>query len=321
LKVAIIVGITSQDGIYLAKFLIDKGYYVVGIIRPKTKMVFNNLNSIGVSSEDIMIENLDLMNIQSIKIILQKYQPNEIYNLAAQSSVGNSFAYPLETFYFNTSSAHNLLEAIKQFSPESRFYQSSSSEMYGVVDKLPIKLSTPMRPISPYAISKAASYFMVKIYRESFNIFASNGILFNHESPFRAENFFTRKIITSAFAIKEGKLDFLEVGNLQIKRDFGYAKKYVEAMWKLLQHKEPMDIIICSGESILLRDIVEYVFDKLSIDKKLIVEKKELFRPNEIDDIYGDNEEAKRILNWNYNFSFFKVIDILIEDEANRAKK
>ena len=175
-----------------------------------------------------------------------------------------------------------------------------------------------MAPISPYAISKMASYFMVKTYRESYNIFASNGILFNHESPFRANNFFTKKIINGAFAIKDGKQDSLEVGNLQIKRDFGYAAKYIEAMWKLLQQDKPMDIIICSGQSVLLKDIVEYVFERLGINKNLIIEKEELYRPNEIFDIYGDNTQAKKILNWEYDFTFFDILDILIDAEIKK---
>ena len=318
MKVAVITGVNSQDGIYLSKFLIDKGYRVIGTIRSYRLLDFTNFNYIGVKPNDILIEELDLMDMANIIRFLQKHQPDEVYNLAAQSSVSQSFEQSIGTFSFNTNSVNNLLESIKLTIPETRLYQASSSEMYGRSESLPIKISTPMNPISPYAISKMASYFMVKTYRESYNIFASNGVLFNHESPFRANNFFTKKIINGAFAIKDGKQDFLEVGNLQIRRDFGYAKKYIEAMWKLLQQEKPMDIIICSGKSVLLRDVVEYVFERLNIDKNLIIEKKEFFRPNEIPDIYGDNSIAKKNLDWKYDLSFFQVLDILIDYEINK---
>ena len=316
MKVAVITGITSQDGIYLSRLLIDNGYKVIGTIRVNSIKDLTRLNSIGVKNDDIIIEELDLMDLPDLINFMQKYQPDEIYNLAAQSSVSMSFEQSIGTFSFNTISVNNLLEAIKLTSPKSKFYQASSSEMYGEADTLPIKISTPMKPLSPYAISKMAAYYLVKSYRESYSIFASNGVLFNHESPFRANNFFIKKIINGAFAIRDGKQDFLEVGNLQIKRDFGYAEKYVEAMWRLLQQEKPMDLIICSGKSVLLKDVVEYVFEKLNIDKNLIIEKKEFFRPTEILDIYGDNSEAKSTLNWEYDYSFFQVLDLLI-DHAN----
>tara|TARA_B100000795_G_C22787206_1_gene435173 strand:- start:167 stop:1129 length:963 start_codon:yes stop_codon:yes gene_type:complete len=318
MKVAIITGVNSQDGVYLSKFLVDKGYKVIGTIRNYKLLDFSNFNSIGVTRSDITIEELDLMDMANIIKFIKKHNPDEIYNLAAQSSVSKSFEQSIGTFSFNTNSVNNLLESIKIISPETRLYQASSSEMYGRAESLPINTSSPMAPISPYAISKMASYFMVKTYRESYNIFASNGILFNHESPFRANNFFTKKIINGAFAIKDGKQDSLEVGNLQIKRDFGYAAKYIEAMWKLLQQDKPMDIIICSGQSVLLKDIVEYVFERLGINKNLIIEKEELYRPNEIFDIYGDNTQAKKILNWEYDFTFFDILDILIDAEIKK---
>tara|TARA_B100000767_G_C19722939_1_gene518138 strand:+ start:542 stop:1504 length:963 start_codon:yes stop_codon:yes gene_type:complete len=318
MKVAVITGVNGQDGIYLSKLLIDKGYKVIGTVRSYRLLDLTNFNYIGVESKDLIIEELDLMDMANIIRFIKKYQPDEIYNLAAQSSVSQSFDQSIGTFSFNTGSVNNLLESIKLICPEAKLYQASSSEMYGKADSLPIKISSPMNPISPYAISKMASYFMVKTYRESYNIFASNGVLFNHESPFRASNFFTKKIIKGAFALKDGEINNLEVGNLEIKRDFGYAKNYVEAMWKLLQQDEAMDIMICSGKSILLRDVVEYVFDRLNIDKNLIIEKEEFFRPNEILDIYGDNSMAQKKLDWNYDLSFFQVLDILIDYEINK---
>jgi GDPmannose 4,6-dehydratase len=318
MKVAIITGISGQDGIYLSKLLINKGYKLIGTTRSCELFDYSNFNSIGVKKSDLIIEELDLMEMSNIVSLIIKYKPDEIYNFAAQSSVSKSFEDSIGTFSFNTNSVNNLLESIKLTKPNTKFYQASSSEMYGESDSLPIKISTPMRPISPYAVSKMASYFMVKTYRDSYNIFASNGVLFNHESPFRTNNFFTKKIINSAFLIKEGKQKFLEVGNLHIKRDFGDAKKYVEAIWKIMQQDKPMDLIICSGQSILLKDVVEYVFKKLDIDQNLITVNQEFFRPNDIFDIYGDNSDAKKILGWDYDYTFFQVLDSIIDDEINK---
>lgn len=197
--------------------------------------------------------------------------------------------------------------------------QASSSEMYGRVKTMPISLETPMHPISPYGVSKMASYFMITTYRESYDLFVCNGVLFNHESYLRSNNFFVKKVIRNSIAIKNAKLDKLVVGNLDVKRDFGYAPAYVEAMWKILQSDKADDFIICSGKSILLRDIVEYVFEKLGLDKNLIVENKDFFRPNEIDEIYGDNSKAKEVLDWQHEFSFFDVLDILIKEEMKNC--
>ncbi len=184
--------------------------------------------------------------------IIQKYKPDEIYNLAAQSSVELSFEQPVGTFSFNTTSVNNLLESIRLFSSQTKLYQASSSEMYGKIERMPITLETAMHPISPYGVSKMASYFMVTTYRESYDLFVCNGVLFNHESYLRSPNFFIKKVIRDSIAIKNKKLDRLVVGNLNVKRDFGYAPKYVDAMWRILQHDKADNFIICSGKSILL---------------------------------------------------------------------
>ena len=192
--------------------------------------------------------------------------------------------------------------------------------MYGRVKSMPITLKTPMHPISPYGVSKMASYFMITTYRESYELFVCNGVLFNHESFLRSDNFFVKKVIKNSIQIKNKKLDKLVVGNLNVKRDFGYAPKYIEAMWQMLQSDKPDDYIICSGKSILLRDIVEYVFDKLELDKNLIIENTDFFRPNEIDEIYGDNSKAVQVLGWKYDYDFYDVLDILIDEELSNAK-
>jgi GDPmannose 4,6-dehydratase len=313
-KTAIITGISGQDGPYLAKLLLEKKYKVIGTVRSYRCANSKNLEYLGIQNE-VLIEELDLLDMANVIKIIQKHKPNEIYNLAAQSSVGLSFDQPLGTFSFNTASVNNLLESIRLLDSTIKLYQASSSEMYGRVKTLPITLETPMHPISPYGVSKMASYFMVTTYRESYNLFVCNGVLFNHESFLRSSNFFVKKVIKDSIAIKNKKLDKLVVGNLNVKRDFGYAPKYVEAIWKILQSDKPDDFIICSGKSILLRDVVEYVFEKFDIDKNLIVENKDFFRPNEIEEIYGDNLKAKEYLNWQYDYSFFDVLDILIDEE------
>ncbi|PKP48058.1 MAG: GDP-mannose 4,6-dehydratase [Bacteroidetes bacterium HGW-Bacteroidetes-1] len=314
MKTAIITGISGQDGPYLAKLLLEKKYKVIGTVRSYRCANSKNLEYLGIQNE-VLIEELDLLDMANVIKIIQKHKPNEIYNLAAQSSVGLSFDQPLGTFSFNTASVNNLLESIRLLDSTIKLYQASSSEMYGRVKTLPITLETPMHPISPYGVSKMASYFMVTTYRESYNLFVCNGVLFNHESFLRSSNFFVKKVIKDSIAIKNKKLDKLVVGNLNVKRDFGYAPKYVEAIWKILQSDKPDDFIICSGKSILLRDVVEYVFEKFDIDKNLIVENKDFFRPNEIEEIYGDNLKAKEYLNWQYDYSFFDVLDILIDEE------
>lgn len=316
MKTALITGITGQDGSYLAKFLLEKKYKVVGAVRSYIPKNRNNFLYLGID-DDIILEELNLLDLPNIISLMKKYNFDEVYNLAAQSSVGLSFEQPIGTFSFNTISVCNLLECIRLFSPKTKIYQASSSEMYGKVEKMPIKMDTPMHPISPYGVSKMAAHFITSTYRESYNIYASNGILFNHESYLRSDNFFVKKIIKSAIAIKNNKKKVLKVGNLNVKRDFGYAPKYVEAMWAMLQLDKPDDFMVCSGESILLRDIVNYIFDNLNLDKSLIIEDVNLFRPNEIEDIYGDNSKAKDVLSWEYNYTFYDVLDILIDEEIN----
>ncbi len=319
MKTAIITGISGQDGPYLAKLLVEKGYRVVGTVRSYRCANTKNFEYLGIENK-IILEELDLLDMANVIRIIQQYSPDEIYNLAAQSSVGLSFEQPIGTFSFNTMSVNNMLEAIRLFSEKTKLYQASSSEMYGRIEKLPITLATPMHPISPYGVSKMASYFMITTYRESYDLFVCNGVLFNHESFLRSNNFFIKKVIKDSIAIKNNKLEFLKVGNLDVKRDFGYAPAYVEAMWKMMQLKKPEDFIICSGISVKLRDIVEYVFDKLNLDKKLILIDKNLFRPNEISEIYGDNSKAKTKLKWDYSYSFFDVLDMLIDEEVENRE-
>jgi len=319
MKTACITGFTGQDGSYLAQLLIRENYRVIGLTRS-----YNNINTATfkyLNIEDkVIIEECDLLDFSSIIKILLKYSPDEFYNLAAQSSVGISFEQPIGTINYNTQSLLNILESIRLLKLDTKVYQASSSEMFGRVKTLPVTENTPLHPLSPYAISKASAYWIGINYRESYGINCTNGVLFNHESYLRSPNFFVKKVIRTSLEIKNGHADVLKVGNIDVKRDFGYAPDYVQAMWLSLQQDKANDYIICSGTSIYLRDIITYVFDYLSIPQNKLVEDPHLFRPTDIEDIYGDNTKAKTELKWDYDKSFFDVLDILINEESKSQK-
>jgi GDPmannose 4,6-dehydratase len=251
--------------------------------------------------------------------LLNRYQPDEIYNLAAQSSVSTSFEQPISTFQFNTLSVFHLLEATRIVNKKIKVYQASSSEMFGRVHTLPISESTVFHPLSPYAISKASAHWICVQYRESYNMFISCGILFNHESYLRSPNYFVKKVISESVRIHRGETRALHVGNVDIKRDFGYAPKYVECMHLMLQCDQPGDFTICSGQSVSLRRIVEYVFEKLNIPMSACVTSPDLYRPSEILDIYGDASKAKAALKWTYDLTFFDVLDLMIDEEIRHS--
>jgi GDPmannose 4,6-dehydratase len=315
MKTAFITGVSGQDGAYLASLLLDKGYKVIGLTRTYTSGTLSGLKYLGIEN-DVILEECDLLDFSSILKLLKKYQPEEVYNLSAQSSVGVSFEQPIGTISYNILSVLNILESIRLVNPLTRFYQASSSEIYGKAESLPITLDSPMRPVSPYAISKASAFWITSNYRESYNLYSVNGVLFNHESYLRSGNFFVKKVIRTALDIKRQKAKELKVGNLDIKRDFGFAPKYVEAMYLSLQQKEARDYIICSGQSVSLREVVYHVFDRLEISRDKIVEDKSLFRPNEINDLYGSNRDSIAQLNWSYDKNFFEILDVLIEEET-----
>jgi GDPmannose 4,6-dehydratase len=244
-----------------------------------------------------------------------------MYNLAAQSSVSLSFQQPIGTIQFNINSVLNILEAIRLINTDIKFYQASSSEMFGKIEELPITEESKYHPLSPYAISKVAAHYSTINYRESYNLFACCGILFNHESYLRGENFFVKKLIAGALDIVHGKKEYLEFGNLDIKRDFGYSKKYVEAMWLMLQQEKADDFVICSGRSVFLKEIVEHVFKKVNLPYSKVQINKRLFRPTEIEDIYGSSFKAKSILNWDYDLDFFDVLDTITDEEIKNYGK
>lgn len=314
MKTAFITGISGQDGAYLSQLLVGKGYEIIGITRNNHTDNLERLRHLKID-ENIIMEECDLLDISSIITLINKYKPIEIYNLAAQSSVGLSFKQPIGTINFNIVSVLNLLEAIRLIKPDIRFYQASSSEMYGKVKILPVTINTPMHPLSPYAISKASAHWTVVNYREAYGLYACNGVLFNHESHLRSTGFFVKKVLHETVRNRNNTDWVLKVGNIDIKRDFGYSPNYVEAMWLMLQAEIPDDFIICSGKSITLRSIIEYIFDKMDISLDKLVIDDAFMRPTDIEDIYGDNIPAKTKLGWNYDLDFYEVLDILITEE------
>ncbi len=316
MKTAIITGITGQDGAYLSQLLIHENYKVVGLTRSYNNLNISSFKYLNLVNK-IKIEECDLLDFSSIIKILLKYKPDEFYNLAAQSSVSVSFEQPIGTINYNTQSVLNILESIRLLKLDTKMYQASSSEMFGYVKSLPVNETTPLHPLSPYAISKASGYWIGINYRESYGVHCVNGILFNHESYLRSPNFFIKKVIKTSLDIKNNHANVLSVGNIDIKRDFGFAADYVKAIWLSLQHNKANDYLICSGKSVFLRDIIYYVFEYFGIKKEKLVEDPALFRPTDIKDMYGDNTKAKTLLKWEYNKSFFDVLDILIQEEIN----
>ena len=317
MKIAMITGITGQDGAYLANFLLNKGYSIIGLVRNNSRTNMKNLRYLDIDDKINFIK-IDLLNLSNIVRIMEKNEIDEIYNLAAQSSVGLSFNQPIETLEFNIVSTAKLLEAMRITNPKIKFYQASSSEMFGNVKKknLPINENFLLRPISPYGISKAASHWITVNYREAHNLFAVCGIFFNHESVLRNKNFVTKKIINTAVKISLGLADELRLGNIKVSRDWGYAPKYVEAMWLMLQQDNPDDYIISSGEVHSLGEFVIKVFEKLNLDvDKFVKIDESLYRPNDLEINYGDNSKAKNKLNWKYNMSFDQLICKLVDDE------
>lgn len=317
MKKALITGITGQDGAYLSKLLLEKGYSVIGITRDTSDIRTTNLSFLGIENE-IELVKANLLDLSNILRLIKEHKPDEMYNLAAQSSVGLSFEQPIGTLEFNIISTANMLEAIRNASEGTRFYNASSSEMYGKIkpENLPVTEETVLHPVSPYSISKASAHWITVNYREAYNLFAVCGILFNHESALRGENFVTKKILEGAVKIKKGLQKDITLGNLDVSRDWGYAPEYVKAMWLMLQQDKADDYIICSGQANTLEDFTRKVCEKTGIDyEENIKFSKKFYRPVELEIIYGDNTKAKQNLNWNYNITFDELIEKLVDDE------
>jgi len=337
MKTALITGIAGQDGAYLAKLLLKKNYKVIGLDRRSSRDDRWRLEYLDIRNK-VTIEYADLTEINSIYRIFKKYKINEVYNLGAQSFVASSFLTPITTCDVNAFGTLRILEIIKDLDKNIKFYQASSSEMYGRVLEKKQNEKTPFNPISPYAVSKLFSYYITKNYRESYDMFACNGILFNHESPLRGEEFVTRKITTTLAKISAGKSKCLYLGNINSKRDWGYAGDYVEAIWKILQQKKPSDYVISTGKTYSVKEFVTLAasffgmkiiwkgkgYKEVGIDKKsnkvIIKIDKKLYRPAEVSYLVGDASKAKKDLKWKPKHNIYNLVKMMCESDLKRYK-
>jgi GDPmannose 4,6-dehydratase len=316
---ALICGVSGQDGSYLARLLLNKGYIVYGAVRDAQVSAFNNLNRLGII-DNIRLVSVSLQDFRSVIQTLAITQPDEIYNLAGQSSVGLSFEQPVETLESITTGTLNLLEAIRFMNRPVRFYNAGSGECFGSIDGFPSNENTPFRPCSPYGVAKAAAYWQVATYRDAYNLFACTGILFNHESPLRPSRFVTRKIIAAACRIAAGSGEKLLLGNLEIERDWGWAPEYVEAMWQMLQEPTPSDFVIATSKSYKLSVFVQEAFSGVGLDWKDHVQiSPDFFRPTDLMISRADPSLAERKLGWKAKKMMPEVVRMMIEVELGKA--
>ena len=316
---ALITGITGQDGSYLAEFLLEKGYKVYGMVRRASTENFERINHI---RDKIQLEQADLLDQLSIIELIEKTEPDEIYNLAAQSFVPTSWNQPVLTGEFNALGVTKILEGIRLVNPKIKFYQASSSEMFGKVREVPQNEKTPFYPRSPYGVAKVYGHFVTVNYRESYGIFACSGILFNHESPRRGKEFVSRKITDGVAQIKIGLSKKLYLGNLEAKRDWGYAGDYVKAMWKMLQKDKAEDFVIATGVNHSVKDLVKIAFQHVGLDwKKYVKVDSKLVRPAEVDILLGDPSYARKKLGWKPEVKFENLIKMMVDADLERYKK
>jgi GDPmannose 4,6-dehydratase len=318
-KRALITGITGQDGSHLADLLLDKGYEVHGTVRRSSTEKFERIEHL---RDRITLHQADLLDQRSLVDALRAARPTEVYNLAAMSFVAVSWIQPTLTAEFTGVGVTRMLEAVREVCPEARFYQASSSEMFGKVREVPQTEQTPFYPRSPYGVAKAYGHFITVNYRESYELHASTGILFNHEGPRRGLEFVTRKISWHAAAIKLGIVDELTLGNLDAQRDWGYAKDYVEAMWLMLQRDEPSDYVVATGVAHSVRECVEIAFDQagVEIDEHVKIDDS-LIRPAEVDHLIGDASKAKRELGWEPRTSFEQLMRLMVDADAEALSR
>jgi GDPmannose 4,6-dehydratase len=316
---ALITGITGQDGSYLAELLLEKGYQVFGMVRRSSTENFDRINHF---REKISLRQADLLDQLSLIRLIEECQPDEIYNLAAQSFVPTSWDQPMLTGEFNALGVTKILEAIRQVNRKIKFYQASSSEMFGKVQQVPQIESTPFYPRSPYGVAKVYAHWITVNYRESYGIFAVSGILFNHESPRRGLEFVSRKITDGVARIKLRKAKKLYLGNLDAKRDWGYAGDYVKAMWLMLQHKEPEDFVIATGKNHSVRDLVQIAFEHVGLGyEKFVKVDPKLVRPAEVDVLLGDPSYAQKRLGWKPEVSFEQLIKMMVDADLERVER
>ena len=314
-KIALITGINGQDGSYLTEFLLDKGYEVHGTLK-RNSVSENQTSRLNDVYDRIKLHYADMTDLSSLIRVIQEVKPDEIYNLAAQSHVRISFDQPLYTANVTGIGTLNLLESVKLIKPNTKIYQASSSEMFGnnIDDDGYQRETTQMTPVSPYGCAKVFSYNISRNYRNSYNMFVSNGILFNHESPRRGTNFVTNKVCKEAVKIKLGLTDKLKLGNLDATRDWGHAKDYVEAMWLILQQDKPDDFVCSTGISHSVKDLCEYVFKKLELDfNEYVTMDVKFLRPEELRDLKGDSSKLKKLTGWEHKYTFETMLDEMIE--------
>ncbi len=317
MKNALITGITGQDGSYLAKLLLDKGYNVYGTYRRSSSTNFWRLHYFGIYDKIKLLE-ADLLDPFSIYTAIVDSKPDEIYNLAAQSFVGTSFKEPYHTLMVTGLGQINILESIRKINMKIKFYQASSSEMFGNSAVKKKNEITPLSPTSPYAIAKTSAHYSTKMYRDAYGIFAVNGILFNHESSIRGLEFVTRKISNEVAKISLGLSKQLELGNVSAKRDWGHAEDYVFGIWKMIQQKQPDDFVLSTGESHSVKEFAELACEFAGISKNCIISKKQNLRPSDIQQLQGDSSKAKKSLKWKPKVSFKKLVKMMVDDDIRR---
>ncbi|MBD0779695.1 GDP-mannose 4,6-dehydratase [Maribacter sp. ANRC-HE7] len=337
MKKAIITGITGQDAAYLAELLLNKGYKVYGTYRRTSSTNFWRIEELGIENNpNLILLEYDLIDLSSAYRIISEVEPEEIYNLAAQSFVGVSFTQPIATAQITGIGAMNLLEAIRSINPKIRFYQASTSEMFGKVHAIPQNEETPFHPRSPYGVAKLFAHWATLNYQESYNLFATSGILFNHESPLRGKEFVTRKITDSVAKIHLGKQEVLELGNMDAKRDWGYAKEYVDGMYRMLQIDEPGTFVLATNKTQTVRDFVSMAFKAVDVDivwegkeekevgkdndsgKVLIKVNPQFYRPAEVDLLIGDASKANEILNWKPKTGLTELCEMMVKKDLER---
>ena len=318
-KTALITGITGQDGSYLAELLLSKGYDVYGMVRRSSVVKYDRLEGF---LDKITIVQGDLHDQMSLVALLKDIEPSEVYNLAAQSFVPTSWNEPILTSEVTAVGVTKMLEAIRLVDPTIRFYQASSSEMFGKVREVPQTELTPFYPRSPYGVSKVYGHYMTVNYRESYNLFACSGILFNHESPRRGLEFVTRKVTSTVAKIKLGMADELRLGNLDAKRDWGFAGDYVRAMWMMLQQDKPDDYVIATGETRSVRELAQAAFGVVDLDwEKYVVVDPKFYRPAEVDLLIGDPTKAKNVLGWKPEVSFQQMVEMMVKNDLEILSK
>ena len=316
---ALITGITGQDGSYLAEFLLEKGYEVIGMVRRSSTEPYDRIKHI---RDNVTLVQADLLDQLSIINLIEEHKPDEVYNLAAQSFVPASWGQPVLTGEFDALGVTRVLEAIRLVNKDLKFYQASSSEMFGKVQEVPQKETTPFYPRSPYGVAKVYGHWITINYRESFGIHASSGILFNHESPRRGLEFVTRKITDGAARIKLGLADKLALGNLDSRRDWGFAGDYVKAMWLMLQQEKPDNFVIATGDTHSVEDFVRHAFEHVDLDFKDYVTKDPRFvRPAEVDILQGDPSYAKQKLGWETEVTFESLVKMMVDADLKRLKE